>query len=272
LRAAAPTDPAFHDLVARYDAEIIAVDEALGRLLDGLVARGLDGNTLVVVTSSQGTEFLEHDYVGHSWTLYDEVVRVPLVMAAPGRLDPGRIRTPVSLVDVFPTLIEVLGLPRSTVSLDGHSLLARDAATWRAGEREPGVVMELVIPEIGITRAVVVGNEKLITMQRTVEPGRRLAVAEAYPQIVSAMASGEIPRPPLWAPPVRSELFGLTADPGELTDLSAMSPERRRRLAAVLARYAEQCERDGLTPRWARPPGEAPEPGDLDELRQLGYL
>ena len=91
LRAAAgelpdaiESSPGFLDLVARYDAEIAYVDACLGALVDGLHERGLEGDTLLVVTSSHGVELLEHGYVGSGWTLFDEVLRVPLVVHAPG--------------------------------------------------------------------------------------------------------------------------------------------------------------------------------------------
>ncbi|HET8644558.1 MAG TPA: sulfatase, partial [Vicinamibacteria bacterium] len=78
----APADLAH--LLALYDGEIRYTDDQLGRVLDHLKARGLDKTTLVAVTSDHGEEFLEHGSWEHQKTLYEEVVRVPLLLAGPG--------------------------------------------------------------------------------------------------------------------------------------------------------------------------------------------
>src|SRR6185503_19986506 len=110
--------PAFQDLVARYDAEVADVDRCLGELVDGLAARGLLDGTLLVVTASHGEEFLEHGYVGSGWTLFEEVLRVPLVVYAPGRLEPGRVRAPVSVADLFPSLRRMFARGAGDAELD----------------------------------------------------------------------------------------------------------------------------------------------------------
>jgi choline-sulfatase len=116
-------------LLSLYDGEIRYTDDELGRVLDHLKARGLDRNTLVLVTSDHGEEFLEHGSWEHQKTLYDEVVRVPLVVRAPG-VAPRREEGQVSLLDVAPTLLAWADLPAPR-SFTGRSLLAP-----LAGERE----------------------------------------------------------------------------------------------------------------------------------------
>jgi len=93
-------------LVARYDGEIAFVDAQLGRLFAALRARGLEQDTLIVVTGDHGEEFEEHRRLGHGRTLFEEQLRVPLILAGDPRLGTGvRWRDPVSLVDVAPTLL-----------------------------------------------------------------------------------------------------------------------------------------------------------------------
>jgi arylsulfatase A-like enzyme len=116
-------------LLALYDGEIRYADSEVGRLLDHLTARGLDKNTLVLVTSDHGEEFLEHGSWEHQKTLYEEVIRVPLVVRAPG-LAPRRERAQTSLLDVAPTLLAWAGVA-APASFTGRSLLAPLAAAER---------------------------------------------------------------------------------------------------------------------------------------------
>jgi predicted AlkP superfamily pyrophosphatase or phosphodiesterase len=76
-------------LVDAYDAEIRFVDEQLRRLFDGLDAKGLLEETLVIVTADHGEEFREHGRISHSPAVYDELVGVPLLVADPGRTLPA---------------------------------------------------------------------------------------------------------------------------------------------------------------------------------------
>ncbi len=92
-----------------YDACVASVDAELGRLLEGLARRGLLETTLVVVTSDHGEEFGEHGGSGHGYTLFDENLRVPLILAHPA-LAARRIPEQVRLVDLAPTLVELAGL------------------------------------------------------------------------------------------------------------------------------------------------------------------
>jgi arylsulfatase A-like enzyme len=96
-------------LRALYAAELATTDAEIGRALDALEARGLAANTLVVVTADHGDEFFEHDGIGHRSTLYEELVRVPLILRLPGRLPAGaRIDALVSLVDLAATVLELI--------------------------------------------------------------------------------------------------------------------------------------------------------------------
>jgi arylsulfatase A-like enzyme len=113
-----------------YDEGIRHVDDRLGRLFEELKQRGLYDNTLIIVTADHGEEFLEHGLLGHGESLYDEVIRVPLIVKFPC---PGkqcghrRIESQVELVDIFPTIMEVAGLRRPE-TLVGRSLLDPPAA------------------------------------------------------------------------------------------------------------------------------------------------
>lgn len=98
-------------LKALYDGTISFFDDQLGRLLDGLQGLGLLDNTLLVVTSDHGEQFGEHGKWTHTNSLYEEVMRVPLLMRYPGVLPAGRVvTTPVLHLDVLPTILDLAGL------------------------------------------------------------------------------------------------------------------------------------------------------------------
>jgi len=110
-------------LVALYDGEIRFTDHVLGEILAALGSRGLLADALVAVTADHGEEFFEHGRKGHQRTLFDEVVRIPLVLHAPGRLPAGRVvRDQVRIVDLAPTLLAAAGVP-SPGSMEGRDLL-----------------------------------------------------------------------------------------------------------------------------------------------------
>ena len=113
-------------LVARYDAEIAYFDHHLGRFLAALEARGLYDAALVIVTSDHGEEFAEHGGYAHAHSLYNELLHVPLVIKYPaGVLAPAGATAEVAgLIDVVPTIRDVLGAAWPAAEFRGRSLLA----------------------------------------------------------------------------------------------------------------------------------------------------
>lgn len=98
-------------LNALYDSGVRAADEAIGKILKQLDDQGLRERTVVVVTSDHGESLGEHDAAGH-YNLYDEVIKVPLLIAWPdGRGRGSKIDTQVRLIDLPATLTDSLGLP-----------------------------------------------------------------------------------------------------------------------------------------------------------------
>ena len=111
-------------IVRAYEAEIRSVDAGFRALLEGLAARPRHRDAVVVLTSDHGEEFGEHGRVGwHSHTLYDELLRVPLILRLPGGEGGGReVTTPVRLIDLAPTLLDLAGVA-APPSFRGRSLL-----------------------------------------------------------------------------------------------------------------------------------------------------
>lgn len=103
-------------LLGRYDQNLRYIDDQLRRLL---TAVGPDAT--VVLFADHGEEFFDHGDLEHGHTLYDELLRVPLLVSSPS-LAPTRVNEPVSLLDLTPTVLDLLGLPFE--GLDGRSLVA----------------------------------------------------------------------------------------------------------------------------------------------------
>ncbi|MCK6482363.1 MAG: sulfatase, partial [Planctomycetes bacterium] len=144
---------------ANYGGEASAADAALGRALGALRRSGRLDRTLVIVTSDHGEEFHEHGGWTHGQSLFRELVHVPLLLRAP-RGGPGagrRIATPVSLVDVAPTVAALAGVATSA-RFSGRSLLP-----LLEGESPPPVPVfaEIAAGPVG-SRAVVLGPEVFI--------------------------------------------------------------------------------------------------------------
>jgi hypothetical protein len=107
-----PGGPFGRDEIGEYRNALHYGDESLGVLIEGLRRRGLDHRTLVVLYGDHGEAFEQHaGNVGHTMFIYEENVRVPLVLWAPGVLEPARASRLSSLIDVAPTILDLLGLP-----------------------------------------------------------------------------------------------------------------------------------------------------------------
>jgi arylsulfatase A-like enzyme len=124
-----------------YDGEIRGADDALRELVDHLRARGLMGSTILVVTADHGEEIGDHGRMSHGQSLYQEVVSIPLVIHAPHRFKGGRRFGRASLLDVAPTLVELLGLKswQGDKAFDGISLapFLTGRKSWPSLDRRP---------------------------------------------------------------------------------------------------------------------------------------
>jgi arylsulfatase A-like enzyme len=230
---------------ALYDGGVAAADEVVGRLWAILGRLDLRHDTLVIVTSDHGEEFWEHTGRGayHGHTLYDELLRVPLVWVDPASPDRGRVvRQPVSLVDIVPTVLARVGITPAD-PLDGESL----APLIEDGDWEVDRVIfaegSLNGPERKSVRA---GGDKLIVTPRpTVQGG-----------------DGKLHPVPVLAP---VELYGAD-DRAERHNVARSRPDRVRELM------------EALQPRIARMPEdrrtrslEGLDAETREALRALGY-
>lgn len=191
-----PADMAM--LLDLYDGEISRADAELRQIVKSWTGSGREG--VVVVTSDHGEYFGEHGLLEHGRTVWKEVVDVPLVIAAPGRLPAGvAVTQPVQLQDVYPTVLELTGL-----SDPAWSLL--DAL---AGTPRPGPIQAAEWPDVY--------KADVAPVYRT---GWRLYRADGYSLVYAADGS-------------RVELYADATDPRMTHDLANVHPAEAARLRAV---------------------------------------
>jgi choline-sulfatase len=215
-----------------YDGEVAFNDHSLGVLLDHLGARDRLDDTLVVLTSDHGEAFGEHQLRGHGHSLFDEVVRVPLIVRRPREPEPGRrVETPVQLVDLYPTLLDAAGLP-IPAGLEGRIL-----------PPEPGAAARPIYARLHLDG---------VSLEMMVEPPWKLIVGETG-----------VLRP-------QGGLYDLEHDPEELRNIDADEPERAAALEANLR--ARAAAPDRITRSGADEPPRVLPDEVRDALEALGYL
>lgn len=224
-------------LRAIYDAELAFIDAQIGRLLERLGDLGLRDRTIIVVVGDHGQGLGDHGWWGHG-ILYQEQLRVPMIVAPPPPARAQRVRTAVRTVDLLPTLAELLRLDPPEAPLDGESLGAA-----LAGSRQ--------LPRLAYSESI----NDLVAYDDSPRAGESLfAVNDGRWKLIAAREGGVSKR---------IELFDLASDPAESRNLSEARPDQAERLR-------HQLESLGVFPE-ERP--QEPLPEEVRRrLESLGYL
>ena len=207
-----PLAPSQIALIAKtYDAACAELDQLLEQLIGDLQGRGDLDNTVVVLTSDHGEHLGEHGLLDHRYSLYEPLLRVPLVLRLPRDPEPGRSADPVMVHDLFPTLLELAGVASPPLGKGGgRPLLATNPARAR---------MALYMNDFRVPRCVMESAPP--GMDPTPWTRRLWALYDGRWKLLSS----EI------APP---RLFDLAADPAEEHDLAATRPERAAEMLDAL--------------------------------------
>lgn len=231
--------PAEEPLVRQlYDGEIRDFDARFGELMALLDARGLADDTIVIVTADHGEELFDHGLLGHASTtlhatLYDEVLRVPLMMRIPG-VEPARVSCLASQVDVLPTVLSYLGLP----------LPARVEGRDLSPDREDACPAGTVVFAETIGGGFQAHGESARTYLWAARSVDHKLIVREFPD-------GSLQR----------SLFDLAGDPGETTDAAGRLPEAAVELERRLAeRWAGQA---GGRAAWRNDIVESPGPRSI---------
>ncbi|MBN8549026.1 MAG: sulfatase [Deltaproteobacteria bacterium] len=182
-----------------YDGSVRFLDLQLEKLFAGLKESGHLDNTIVVITSDHGEEFLEHGRIGHKKSVHKELLMIPLIVGGPG-IKGQRIPDTVSNVDLLPTILELLHLP-IPAEIDGHSLVAMMRGAQEDYSRPPYQLSELDHGSV---------------LRSLMEP-----VSE---QFIVDLKSHE------------SELYDLKNDPGSQKNIALAMPDRIAEWKGILDR------------------------------------
>jgi arylsulfatase A-like enzyme len=249
--------------ISQYDGEIAYVDELFGKLMDRLEAQGLLAKTVVIVVSDHGDEFYEHGMVDHIHTLYDELLRVPWIVAGPG-VPAAVVEAPVSTVDLLPTALALLG-----VGVD-HAIQGRSRVSEmeRAAAGTAASASEADSATFAFTGFA--NYPYHLASVRT--PAWKLVVWK-----LAGMRGVDLDADPdraLYTYKFRRdraedfvELFDLAADPGEQRDRAAERPEVVAELSRALERRLAESRALSRAPAAAEIDAQY-----VEELKALGYL
>ena len=206
-----------------YDGEVAWTDELFGRFEDALGSIGLGDDTALVVLSDHGEGLGEHEESLHGFFAYQSTLHVPFLVRAPGIPKGRRLERTVRLVDLFPTVLDLAGLPPSKGALAGRSL----AASLR-GAPEP---------------------EEATTYAETLVPLLQFGWSDLRVIREGRFKYVQAPRP---------ELYDLREDPGERRDLARERPQQVDAMRGALAKELER-ERNSRPQGGPRPSDEVVE-------------
>jgi arylsulfatase A-like enzyme len=227
-----------------YDATVRAADRHMERLLDVLARSGLMERAIVVLTADHGEEFWEHGGLYHGKTLYEEILRVPLIVSSPGAPRGRTVDEPVSLVDLAPTILGLAGMPADPRML-GRSL----ASLWRGEGRDDSAVFAEVNCQNQAQRSMIVTSR-----HKLIESPDQSKMLDCFRN--------------RYAEPL--ELYDLSVDPGEKVNLARQKPEEMTALRARLEQQREAMRR--LRSEYGGEDARTMSPETVDMLERLGYL
>lgn len=230
------------ELIGHYDGEIRYLDTELGKLFEFLKTKGLYENTVIVVVGDHGEQFRERGDHRHGYQLFNEEVHIPLLLRVP-KLEAKAIDRSVSTVDIYPTILELLGQPLPS-SYPGVSLLKADSSD------RPGVYSEIF--RVYDQRAFINQlGEKLLLSTKKESVGYESAEREA-----------------LWESPKSLGLFNRQSDYFEASPIT--DPALQAKLQGELSSSNSTALALKIAPAQNQDQGMNDE--KIDELRSLGYL
>ena len=201
--------------VAQYDANVLVTDTYAQEFLERVEQMGLLEDSLVVFTSDHGEALGQHDYMGHGKVPYNTGVHVPLFFYSPnGELAGTRIETPVELIDIYPTLRDLIAAEDAPADLEGESM----TGFLGLGDRPRPELFSRAFSGAGV------GKGRWYTFSMVQDDRWKLIYHPAHGKAY--------PRP-------HYELYDLQADPGETVDLLEQETDQARRLQAELERWLE---------------------------------
>lgn len=262
-RWASPADPQLADWERRviddfYDAEIAYQDLHLGRLLRSLKQSGALDDTMVILCADHGEGHGDHDFFGHSFVVYQELVHVPLLIHYPERFPAGkRVKTNISTRRLFHTVLDVVGvkppLDESDPNADVQRLSLARSVNCQP-DPEGGIVFSEAYPPQTFLSVLRHRNPALIDRMRLTQVRRGVYDGSHKLTMVADKVDG---------------LFDVASDPTEVNDISHQQLARVTELKTKVGSFIQQA-----VSRRAENTTFDGEVNDevIDQLRALGYI
>ncbi|HPG25831.1 MAG TPA: sulfatase [Myxococcota bacterium] len=231
----ASVSPAYlQSLIDQYDTAVRYSMDQIAFMIGILAERGLLENTVLILTSDHGEELFDHGGFSHGYSLYRELLHVPLYLHLPGQTTPGKRDHLVSTIDILPTVLELADIePRATP--DGISLLTPSDLV--PGDRL--IIQQTSWPKRAVGLSAIRGRHHFIDLERSYD----------HPE-----------------PSIR--LFDLGADHAEQHDLAAVRPEQITELRGTLTTRIEALAHQQRLDAPRNVLGQM----DMEQLRALGYV
>ncbi|NLF24235.1 MAG: sulfatase-like hydrolase/transferase [Deltaproteobacteria bacterium] len=232
-RSMTPADKDY--IVGTYHEEIAFMDMQIGRVLAELENVGCASETLVIIVGDHGEGFMRHGYMGHTISLYDELIHVPLIFSLPGVIKPAIVTDLVHQVDIVPTLMDMSRHPGEDFSWDGVSL-----KTYLEGGRDLGLE-RVLFAELNFRQNL-----------------RKNAIIDGDYKLIHNISKN------------KKKLFDLKNDPEEQQPLRDKQSEIFKALSEKLARWEQQKKANNEVK--TAPPRVKIDTEQLDQLKTLGYM
>ena len=205
-----------------YDAEISYLDFRMGELFDYLRELDIMNDTVLIITSDHGEYFGEHQLMGHVFGVYDTLIHVPLIIRYPPLFEAGmRVDEQVQLTDIFPTILDIVGIDRdSNDQIMGNSLI-------RDGQNSE------------TTFAIAEHGSFVWSLNSLMNNNRKFDIA-AINRRLKTVRDGEYKY--IWSSDGRDELYNILNDPDELNNLIESEPEKASELKAYLIKWLNSLE------------------------------
>lgn len=265
-----PTDADLEHLRALYDGEIRYTDRQVGQLIEKLKHEEEYEESLIILLGDHGEAFGEHDFLFHGNRPYDELLHVPLVVKPPADfgLNGESVSELVSLIDVFPTVLDLVGLGQPPKGVQGRVL-----PPFGPTDGNRAIFSETQLRDIKPAyRSVRTDRWKYIEIDR---PSLSHTLSQLYKQrdtLPNLRYTLAVIRNALYGDILDSTdmlLFDLASDPGEHRNLAAENPENIDRLQRRLDNWLLDCER--LNNELAASDDGEIDAATAEQLRQLGY-
>jgi len=244
--------------IARYDTEIAFADQQLGRLVKRFEAKALRAGALVIVAGDHGESFVEHGWRGHGTQLYEESLRVPLVLHWHKHLLwTDHVKVPVALQDVAVTVLSLTGVHATGGFSAGHDLVPLLMGADHSADDRPLFFQRRFYDHPGVIQPIALPNMNGMTF------GRGIAVAG--PKFGVLLGRWKFLQAPQEDVPV--ELYDLDHDPGEMLNVAADHPDLVERFSQKIASWRKsQVDAYGL------PRAQLLSAQDKAVLKTLGYV